>query len=113
MQERKVMTQMENIILIGHGSPKKEANNIDLIGGLLHSALHPQCEGGCVKTAYLQFAEPDIMGTIRGCAEAGASKIIVHPFFLSSIPNRLAYTTSWSRSSSRGCRAFSSRFLWI
>ncbi len=75
---------MENIILIGHGSPKKEANNIDLIGKLLHSAIHPACGDGCVKVAYLQFAEPDIMGTIRGCIEGGATKIIVHPFFLSS-----------------------------
>ena len=75
---------MENIILIGHGSPKKEANTIDLIGRLLHGALHPGCDRKCVKTAYLQFAEPDIMATIRGCAEEGASKIIVHPFFLSS-----------------------------
>ena len=75
---------MENIILIGHGSPKKEANNIDLIGRLLHHAIHPECEGGCVKIAYLQFAEPDIMATIKGCVEGGAKKIIVHPFFLSS-----------------------------
>lgn len=75
---------MENIILIGHGSPKKEANNIDLIGRLLHHAIHPECEGGCVKIAYLQFAEPGIMATIKGCVEGGAKKIIVHPFFLSS-----------------------------
>lgn len=75
---------MENIILIGHGSPKKEANNVDLIGKLLHSALHPGCRSGCVKVAYLQFAAPDIMATIRGCVEDGASKIILHPFFLSS-----------------------------
>jgi precorrin-8X/cobalt-precorrin-8 methylmutase len=75
---------MENIVLIGHGSPKKEANNIDLIGRLLHHAIHPECEGGCVKVAYLQFADPDIMSTIKGCVEAGATKVIVHPFFLSS-----------------------------
>lgn len=75
---------MENIVLIGHGSPKKEANNIDLIGRLLHHAIHPECEGACVKVAYLQFADPDIMSTIKGCVEGGATKVIVHPFFLSS-----------------------------
>src|SRR6266542_1975744 len=66
---KKKGNKMENIILIGHGSPKKEANNIDLIGELLHSAVHPSCGGSCVKVAYLQFAEPDIMETIRGCIE--------------------------------------------
>ncbi len=75
---------MENIILIGHGSPKKEANNIDLIGRLLHHAIHPECESGCVKVAYLQFAAPDIMTTIKECVDDGAKKIILHPFFLSS-----------------------------
>jgi precorrin-8X/cobalt-precorrin-8 methylmutase len=84
MQWGKVMKQMENIILIGHGSPRKEANNIDLIGKLLHSAVHPGCESGCVKAAYLQFAAPDIMTTIKRCVEDGAAKIILHPFFLSS-----------------------------
>ena len=75
---------MENIILIGHGSPKKEANNIELAGRLLHSAIHPDCTDDCVKVAYLQFAEPEIADTIRKCVEGGAKKIIIHPYFLSS-----------------------------
>jgi len=36
-----------------------------------------------VKVAYLQFAEPDLATTIRECAACGATRIIVHPFFLS------------------------------
>lgn len=75
---------MEKIILIGHGSPKTKANNIDLVGKLLHDAVHPACGMDCVKVAYLQFASPNIMTTIKECVEGGASKIIVHPFFLSS-----------------------------
>ncbi len=75
---------MENIILIGHGSPKKDANNIDLIGKLLHNAIHPKCGNGCVKVAYLQFADPHLAQTIKECVEGGASKIIIHPFFLSA-----------------------------
>ena len=74
---------MEHIILIGHGSPRKQANNIDLIAKLLHNTIHPECEGGCVKIAYLHFAEPDIASTIERCVADGASRIIVHPFFLS------------------------------
>jgi precorrin-8X/cobalt-precorrin-8 methylmutase len=75
---------MENIILIGHGSPKKDANNIELAGRLLHNAIHPDCADDCVKVAYLQFAEPEIADTIKKCVEEGAKKIIIHPYFLSS-----------------------------
>ncbi len=75
---------MENIILIGHGSPKKEANNIDLIGRLLHNAIHPDCNNGCVRAAYLQFAEPDIMKAVKECVAEGARRIIMYPYFLSS-----------------------------
>ena len=75
---------MENIILIGHGSPKKEANNMDIVGKLLHSAIHQGCSSSCVRSAYLEFGKPDIMTAIRQCIEDGATKIIAHPYFLSS-----------------------------
>ncbi len=75
---------MENIILIGHGSPKKDANNIEIAGRLLHSAIHPDCNGECVKVAYLQFSEPGISDAIRECVMSGARRIIIHPYFLSS-----------------------------
>jgi len=75
---------MEHIILIGHGSPKKDANNIELVGKLLHRTIHPDCHRDCVRVAYLQFSEPDIMGTIKGCVDDGARRVILHPDFLSS-----------------------------
>lgn len=75
---------MEHIILIGHGSPKKDANNIELVGKLLHRAIHPACDHRCVRVAYLQFSEPDIMGTIKECVDDGAERVILHPYFLSS-----------------------------
>ena len=75
---------MENIILIGHGSPKKDANNVEMVGRLLHQAIHPGCSKGCVKVAYLQFAEPYLMDTIKKSILGGAERVIVHPFFLSS-----------------------------
>ena len=75
---------MEKIILIGHGSPKKEANNIELTGRLLHSLIHPNCNNNCVKVAYLQFAEPGLSDAIRECVLDGAKRIIIHPYFLSS-----------------------------
>lgn len=75
---------MENIILIGHGSPKRDANNLEHIGRLLHSAIHPGCRKGCVRVAYLQFAEPGIADAIKECIQSGAKRIIIHPYFLSS-----------------------------
>ncbi len=74
---------MEQIILIGHGSPRKEANNIEVIGNLLHNTIHPGCAKQCVRVSYLQFGEPDIAETIRICSESGSKRIILHPFFLS------------------------------
>lgn len=75
---------MESIILIGHGSPKKDANHLEAIGNMLHSIMHSGCDNGCVKTAYLQFTGPGIMETIEGCVKSGKKKIIIHPFFLSA-----------------------------
>jgi len=75
---------MENIILIGHGSPKKDANTINVVGKLLHDRIHSGCSNDCVKVAYLQFASPDIMGVIAECAKGGAERIIIHPYFLCS-----------------------------
>ncbi len=73
---------MEKIILIGHGSPRKEANNVEIMAALLHRAIHPDCQDQCVKAAYMQFAQPDIAATIAACVEEGAERIVVHPFFL-------------------------------
>ncbi len=75
---------MENIILIGHGSPKEGANNMDLAARLLHSLLHPGCTNDCVQVAYLQFAAPDITQAIAAAAARGAKRIILHPFFLTA-----------------------------
>ena len=75
---------MESIILIGHGSPKKDANNIETIGRFLHSMIHPDCSKGCVKVAYLQFAKPELSDTIKESVRNGAKKIIIHPYFLIS-----------------------------
>jgi precorrin-8X/cobalt-precorrin-8 methylmutase len=74
----------ESILLLGHGSPKKDANNLERVGKMLHGMLHAGCAEDCVKVAYLQFAEPGIMDTIKESVKRGAKKIILHPFFLSS-----------------------------
>lgn len=74
----------ESILLLGHGSPKKDANKLDQMAAMLHTMLHAGCADNCVKVAYLQFAEPGIMDTIRNSVARGAKKVILHPFFLSA-----------------------------
>jgi precorrin-8X/cobalt-precorrin-8 methylmutase len=75
---------VEVILLAGHGSPKDDANNIEQVAGLLHNVIHPGCCKDCVRVAYLQFARPDIREALEKCIAEGASRIIVHPYFLSS-----------------------------
>ncbi len=79
-----MLNNNDRILLIGHGSPKKEANNIEVVGKLLHQAIHPICTGDCVRVAYLQFVKPDLMSAIKDCINEGAERVIIHPFFLSS-----------------------------
>lgn len=75
---------MEHIILVAHGSMRKEANNIEIICKMLHNNIHPYCINACVKAAYLQFSKPHIKDAINISIEEGAKKIIIHPFFLSA-----------------------------
>lgn len=73
---------MEKIVIVGHGSPKSDANTVERMAPLLHQALHPLCTEPCVKVAYLQFARPDIETALDACVAEGARRIIIHPFFL-------------------------------
>ncbi len=74
---------MEIVILVGHGSPKKDANRMELAGKLLENALYGEGEEGMVKAAYLQFETPGLEETIEKAALAEPARIIVHPFFIS------------------------------
>jgi precorrin-8X/cobalt-precorrin-8 methylmutase len=75
---------MESIILVGHGSPKKDANRLGIVADMLHSALHPGCGERCVQVAYMEFAQPSIPEALDSEAKRGAKKIIIHPFFLNA-----------------------------
>ena len=75
---------MEVIILVGHGSPKKDANQMDIVGRLLHGMMHPGCVKDCVKACYLQFAQPDLHAAIKEAAMGRPERIIIHPYFLNA-----------------------------
>jgi precorrin-8X/cobalt-precorrin-8 methylmutase len=74
----------EDILLLGHGSPKADANNLDKIADMLHSIIHPGCSEECVGVAYMEFAEPTIKEAILLRVNAGSKKIVLHPFFLNA-----------------------------
>lgn len=75
---------MENIILIGHGSPRNEANDLETLSRMLHHRLHPGCNKNCVKAAYLQYGAPGLPQAMEECVGRGATRIIIHPYFLAS-----------------------------
>lgn len=74
----------ESIILIGHGSPRESANSMHIVGRMLHDELHPGCNNGCVKAAYLEFGRPSIPDAIKECVESGVERVILHPYFLNA-----------------------------
>jgi sirohydrochlorin ferrochelatase len=73
----------ECILLVGHGSPKQDASNLDQVAAMLHRLVHPGCGEDCVKVAYLQFTGSKVMDMMIEAVHQGAKKVIVHPFFLS------------------------------
>lgn len=72
---------MDAILLIDHGSRKGNANAlIDRIAGALRQQLPEQH----VETAHMEFASPTIAEGFDACVAAGASRIVVQPYFLAA-----------------------------
>lgn len=67
------------ILLLGHGSPRKEAND-----SLERTAAVVKMVGGydIVMAAFMEFGKPDIQTGAKLCVESGAEKIIFMPYFL-------------------------------
>jgi precorrin-8X/cobalt-precorrin-8 methylmutase len=74
----------ESILLIGHGSPKQDANNLERIAEMIHNMIHRGCESDRVGVAYMEFASPGIKEAILERIRLGAKKLILHPFFLNA-----------------------------
>lgn len=70
---------MDAILLLGHGSRLTEANKA------LKQMAHMIMEIGdisLVEIAFLQFEKPDFFEGVSACISKGATKIIIHPYFL-------------------------------
>lgn len=72
---------MEKIVIIAHGSPKKEANVLEHLTEKLALVLGKNKKD--VKIGYLKHGNPLAQEAIHSLIKEGAQKIIIHPFFLS------------------------------
>ena len=78
------MAAQEVVILAGHGTQEQEAVGLAEVARRVHGLMHPGCSRECVRIAYLQFIKPDLAGAIDDSVKQGATKIIIHPYFLAS-----------------------------
>lgn len=67
------------LLLIAHGSRRPEANaDLEFVAQALRARGH-----AIVRVAYLELVEPNIETGGAQCAEAGATEVILLPYFLS------------------------------
>jgi len=77
-----MMREKEKIILVLHGSPKRSANAWEPFRWYLSKTLDVPIED--ILVSYLQFEDPDVESAIRQCLSDGATRVILHPLFLSA-----------------------------
>ncbi|HXV37278.1 MAG TPA: CbiX/SirB N-terminal domain-containing protein, partial [Myxococcota bacterium] len=67
------------ILLVDHGSRRAAAHaQLEAVA----EQLRPRVPGDIVAIAHLELAPPDIASGIDACLAQGATRIVVHPFFL-------------------------------
>jgi len=67
------------ILLVDHGSRRAEAN---ALLEEIAAQIRERAAGSIVEVAHLEIAEPGIAQGIEACVKKGATRIVVHPFFL-------------------------------
>jgi len=72
----------EKIVIVLHGSPRKEANAWENFLGVLASVMGRAKED--FSLSYLQFGEPSLEKALEEAILKGARRLIVHPLFLSA-----------------------------
>lgn len=72
--------QKTGVILIDHGSRRQASNQLleDVASAFLHRGTW-----AIVEPAHMELAEPSLQTAWRRCLEAGATSIVVFPYFLS------------------------------
>jgi sirohydrochlorin ferrochelatase len=72
---------MKAILLVDHGSMRKEANEMLIdVAKLVQSMAG---DAAIIRYAHMELAEPTIAAGIASCVEAGATDVVVFPYMLS------------------------------
>ncbi|MEM7412247.1 MAG: CbiX/SirB N-terminal domain-containing protein [Myxococcota bacterium] len=70
---------MKAILLVDHGSRREEANRaLERVAEAVRDAR----PGVIVEAAHMEIAQPDVLAGVARCVEAGASEVVVFPYFL-------------------------------
>lgn len=70
------------LIIVDHGSTVEEANDmLAEIADLIRS--NEKCRFDIVRYCHMELAQPTIADAFDACAAEGASRIVIHPYFLS------------------------------
>lgn len=71
------------LLIVAHGS-RKEASNLEvkLLTQKLESFV--QYRYDTVKSAFLEFAEPNLEESMMACINEGATHVVILPYFLAS-----------------------------
>jgi len=67
------------ILIVDHGSRRPEANTLVT---QLAERVRRRVPDRVVEVAHMELAEPTVAQGLAACAEAGASEVVVHPYFL-------------------------------
>jgi sirohydrochlorin ferrochelatase len=76
-------TQARALLVVAHGSRREQSNEeVRALTAMLRQ--HATDEYSQVDCAFLELAEPSIPDGIEQCIAAGASEVVVLPYFLSA-----------------------------
>jgi len=94
---------MHILLLVAHGS-RREESNIEIESLSEKISKFESKEFDKVMPAFLEFASPSILEAIKECAEVGATKVTILPYFLSAgvhitrdIPNEITEASKGSQ----------------
>ena len=72
---------MKGILIVDHGSQKREANDmLRLMADLIQTMAGPDV---VVRYAHMELADPNIAAGFSSCVQAGATDVTVFPYMLS------------------------------
>jgi len=72
---------MKGILIVDHGSQKREANDmLRSMADLIQTMAGPDV---IVRYAHMELAEPDIAAGFSSCVQSGATDVTVFPYMLS------------------------------